>query len=111
MTKTALIENLTDGVCMKPKWQIKSERKSAERLLREQEAREVQKVRNKKIDALKKKWTKKLEDHQENYDGYARQLELFRNIGEKPRNSDWICGYNVGIMEILEELVKDLSEV
>jgi hypothetical protein len=112
MTKTALIENLTDGVYMKPKWQKKSENRFTEQIQREQEVREAQRERNKKVNALKKKWAKKLEDHQGLYDRHARQLEFIEEHGLKYRKSDdWISGRNVGMLETLEELIKDLSEI
>jgi hypothetical protein len=63
MTKTQLIEGLKNDTYAKPKWQARSEGRLSGMTLREQEAREVQKEHNKKVNALKKKWAKKLEDH------------------------------------------------
>lgn len=112
MTKTQRIENLTNNDYIKPKWQRNAERRMAGRARREQETRDAQEERNKKIGAMKRKWIRKLKEHEGLYSKHGRQLELFMKNGEQPtRHDDWVSGWNVGVSEILEELVKDLSEV
>ncbi len=112
MTKTQRIENLTNDDCIKPKWQRNSEKRTAERMQREQETREAQRERNKKINALKKKWIKKLEDCRGLYNRHDKRLEMLRDMKLPYTKTDnWVSGRNVGMLDTLEELIKDLSEI